>query len=167
MKKFFAYLILAIPFGLVWVILTTVVSIESYFIGYFLGMILIGLSVRSIDTDIDLVRFPAQAWAFIRYSIYMTWQIALAAWDMTLRVLGTKPVRPGIIAVPIGDETNDDIIGGASAHSITITPGEMVVDYDKEGKVMYVHCVDVEQSGKTLEPAQTYRLAYFKRILGK
>lgn len=132
-----------------------------------MGILVISFGVRSVDTDVDLLHFPAQAWAFVRYSIYMVWQITLASWDMTQRVLGIKPVRAGIIAVPIGDETKDDIIGGASAHSITITPGEMVVEYDKSGKVMYVHCVDVEQSGKTLDTAQAYRLAYFKRILAK
>jgi multicomponent Na+:H+ antiporter subunit E len=167
MKQIFAYLMLALPLGLIWMILTTVFSLESYLIGYGFGIFVLVLSVRFGNANVDLLRFPAQAWAFMRYSVYMTWQITLASWDMTQRVLGMKPLRAGIIAVPIGDDTQDDIIGGASAHSITITPGEMVVEYDKEGKVMYVHCVDVEQSGKTLNTAQTYRLDYFKRILGK
>jgi multisubunit Na+/H+ antiporter MnhE subunit len=167
MKKIFAYLILAIPFGLIWVILTNVTSLESYLLGYVLGLIVVSLGVVRVDTDVNLANFPKQAWAFIRYSIFMVWQIALATWDVNLRVFGFKPVREGIIAVTIDDETEDELIGGASAHSITITPGELVVAYDKECKIMYVHCIDVEQSGKTLQPAQATRLAYFKRILDK
>ncbi|HRF96434.1 MAG TPA: Na+/H+ antiporter subunit E [Aggregatilineales bacterium] len=166
MKKLFAYLILAIPFGLIWVILTNVTSLESYLLGYVLGLIVVLLGVR-VDTDVNLATFPKQAWTFIRYSVFMVWQIALATWDVNLRVFGFRPVRAGIIAVPIEDETGDELIAGASAHSITITPGEVVVDYDKECKIMYVHCIDVEQSGKSLQPAQATRLAYFKRILNK
>jgi hypothetical protein len=32
---------------------------------------------------------------------------------------------------------------------------------------MYVHCLDVEASGKTLNAAQTRRLALLRRIQGK
>ncbi|MCL4255769.1 MAG: Na+/H+ antiporter subunit E [Anaerolineae bacterium] len=166
-KRIARYLILALPLGIVWLILTGVISIESFLVGYAVSIVVIMLGVRSVSVDIDLSALPLRAWLLVRYSLFMFWQIALASFDVSLRVFNFKPVKAGIIAVPIGDDTGDEIIGGASAHSITITPGEMVVAYDKDCKIMYVHCIDIDQSGKTLDSAQANRLAYFKRILNK
>ncbi len=166
MKNIISYLILALPFGVVWVMLTNQVSIESYLIGVVMGFIVVLLAVRSDSITLDVTKLPQRAFTFLVYSIYMLWLVAIAGWDVTLRVLGLRPIRPGIIALEIGDETQNEYISGASAHSITITPGEMVVEYDRDCRVMYVHCIDAEQSQKTLQASQAQRLSFFRRIIG-
>lgn len=166
MKNLIGYVMLAIPFGLVWVILTNQISIESYFIGVLIGLFVVILGVYSDALVLDVSQLPQRAFAFIVYSLFMFWQVIVSGWDVTLRILGIRPIRPGIIKLDIGDETHNEYIAGASAHSITITPGEMVVEYDRECCEMFVHCIDVEESSKTLQSAQANRLKYFRRIIG-
>lgn len=166
MKNLIGYVMLAIPFGLVWVILTNQMSIESYFIGVLIGLFVVILGVYSDALVLDVSQLPQRAFAFIVYSLFMFWQVIVSGWDVTLRILGIRPIRPGIIKLDIGDETHNEYIAGASAHSITITPGEMVVEYDRECCEMFVHCIDIEESSKTLQSAQANRLKYFRRIIG-
>jgi multicomponent Na+:H+ antiporter subunit E len=66
--------------------------------------------------------------------------------------------------VPTQDETHSASIAALSAHAITITPGELVVDFDG-AKVMYVHCLDTEATSKTADPAQAARLKLLRRVL--
>ncbi len=166
MKNIIGYLILAIPFGVVWVILTNHISIESYLIGYAMGLLTVVLGVQTDAIEVNMNRLPQRIFTFFVYSVFMLWQVAVSGWDVTLRILGIRPIKPGIIALEIGDETNNEYISGASAHSITITPGEMVVEYDRDCRVMYIHCIDAEQSQKTLQSAQAHRLSFFRRIIG-
>src|SRR5690606_30403999 len=62
-------------------------------------------------------------------------------------------------------QVEDSVIAGASAHSITVTPGQLVVDFDGT-KTMYVHCLNVEEAAETLDRDQTRRLKALKRIRG-
>lgn len=166
MKNIFGSIILAIPFGVVWVILTNHISLESYSIGFLMGLLVVILGVRSDAVTLDMTKLPQRIMTFIIYSVFMLWQVAVSGWDVTLRILSIRPINPGIIALDIGDDTNNEYISGASAHSITITPGELVVEYDRDCCVMYVHCIDIEQSQKTLKSAQAHRLSFFRRIIG-
>ena len=53
-----------------------------------------------------------------------------------------------------------------SAHGITITPGELVIDFDGS-RAMYVHCLDVEASAASAPGAQAKRLKLLRRIAGR
>ena len=59
----------------------------------------------------------------------------------------------------------NDVIAAFSAHGITITPGELVVDFDG-ARTMFVHCLDVEASAQSAPAAQAKRLQLLRRILG-
>ena len=67
------------------------------------------------------------------------------------------------------DETENELISAVSAHGITITPGELVVDFeetDEEGVMMIVHSLNLDTSGQSLDEDQSMRLARIKGILG-
>lgn len=168
MKKLTSYVILAVPFGVLWIILTNQVSLESFLIGAVLSIPIVRLGERSegITLTFDVTKLPQHVFAFFVYSVFMLWQVFVSGLDVTLRILRLRPIRPGIIALEIGDETHNEYIAGASAHSITITPGEMVVNYDPDCCVMYVHCIDIEKSQRTMQSAQAHRVSFFRRILG-
>ncbi len=166
MNKILTYLLLALPMGLVWMVLTNIISLESYLLGYFIGVLVLVLAIRDELLTFNVTKFPQRLIVFMIYSIFMVWQIIVAGWDVTLRIFGIRPIRAGIIAVNIQDVQGSEFISGASAHSITITPGEMVVEYDKDRNVMYVHCIDIEESQKTLDSDQSSRLQSLKRIIG-
>lgn len=157
-----------LPFMFLWVILTNQVGIVSFMIGYalafLLGLLLMGSRER--QQSVQLSRIP-DVFAIIIYIVTLSVDILLSGIDVALRVLGLRSVaRTGIIAVPINDEKKRDVIAGLSAHAITITPGELVVAYDKDEEVMYVHALDVDASEPHLERKQTDRVAKYRRMLG-
>jgi multisubunit Na+/H+ antiporter MnhE subunit len=51
-------------------------------------------------------------------------------------------LRPGIVRVPLGDEVSRATVA-LEEHAITLTPGQMLVDYSADENVAYLHVVDV------------------------
>jgi multicomponent Na+:H+ antiporter subunit E len=93
--------------------------------------------------------------------------IWLSSVDVARRVLNPDmPLNPGILRVDTQDEDESDITAAFSAHGITITPGELVVDFDGS-LTMYVHCLDMEESAKHAVAAQARRLKLLRRIIGR
>jgi multicomponent Na+:H+ antiporter subunit E len=161
-------LILAFPVASLWMVTTSIVSIESFIVGYGAAVFLL-FWVRA--QRLATMQWPSifqQAWALVVYSLTLFRDIWLSTMDVTRRVLSpTMPLRSGIIAVPTQLANPDDTLAAFSAHGITITPGELVVDFDETGQVMYVHCLDVEASGQSADPAQAKRLAMLRRVMGQ
>lgn len=50
-----------------------------------------------------------------------------------------------------------------SAHALTLTPGEMVVEMDDEGH-LYTHCLDVKETIKVAIEAQELRQELLSKI---
>lgn len=70
------------------------------------------------------------------------------------------PIRPGIVAVKSG---GNDVVTALSAHAITITPGEQVLEIGDDG-TMYTHCLDAVSSGAGADTAQTARRELLEKI---
>lgn len=89
----------------------------------------------------------------VRFLVYLPWlfyQIALASWDVTKRVVHPKmPINPQIIRFP--STLTGDLALTLFANSITLTPGTITIDIDKEG-TFYVHAIADEPAGSLLEP---------------
>lgn len=97
----------------------------------------------------------ALIWAFLRYVWLLIFDLLKSGFQVAGIVLSRSlPIRPGIIALPTRVETE---IGAAlSAHAITLTPGEMVVEMDDEG-LLYTHCLDATRSAAYIQDAQAMR----------
>lgn len=163
------YVLFPVPFALLWMILTNEVGIISFLIGYLLAFSM-GLLLVGSDTEqqsVTLNDIAGRLLALLRYILRLSVDILLSGIDVALRVIGLRSVaRTGIIAVPIQDDEQRDVIAGLSAHAITITPGELVVTYDEDGGIMYVHALDVEASEQDCQTKQAERVAIYRRILG-
>jgi len=158
--------LLAVPMALLWMIISGSVSLGGFGVGYALAFAVLYL-MKTENIQIDWRKLPDQLAAFCVYIVTLLRDIWLSSMDVLKRVLDPDmPMNPGMIAVPTQDESESDFIAAFSAHGITITPGELVVDF--EGKhTMYVHCLDVEASGQSAHRAQTKRLTLLRRIEGK
>jgi len=158
--------VLAVPMAVLWVLVSSSVSLGSLLVGYGLGFAILYV-LNVCDMELSLRKLPSQTVALIIYTATLMRDIWLSSVDVAKRVLDpTLPLNPGVIAVPTQDETECDFTAAFSAHGITITPGELVLDFDGS-HTMYVHCLDVEASGKNAPGAQTKRLALLNRIKGK
>lgn len=160
-----ATLLLSVPLALVWMVVTANISLGSFFVGCILGFAIL-LLVRAEHPTIQLRRLPDQLLAFVIYTVTLARDVVLCSIDVARRVLqADMPLNPGIIAVATQDSQENEVIAAFSAHGITLTPGELVLDFDGS-RTMYVHCLDVAASSKTASDAQTKRLRLLRRILG-
>ncbi len=160
--------LIALPMALVWVILTNQVSIESFGIGYALSFGIAALLARGREVPLAMspMKLPGQLIATTLYTLRLTFDILMAGIDVSLRVMGFRPLNPGIIEVDTEDPNDDDVISGLSAHGITITPGELVVDFSDDGQKMYVHVLNIDDFAPSLGDDQKNRLKMFRRMLG-
>ena len=100
-------------------------------------------------------------WFFYYLPIFL-WECFKANIDVALRVIRPDmPINPGIVKVKtsLRSETGLTFL----ANSITLTPGTLTVDVDKERGFLYVHWIDVKD--KDVERASKIIVERFERIL--
>lgn len=160
------YLLLAFLFAVIWMIMTAQVNLGGFGIGYGISLVVI-LILRPSIRPVRLTRLPQQLWAAIIYVLTLFRDITLSSVDVARRALSPDMrLKPGIIAVSTQDPEGREIIAAMAAHHITITPGELVVDFDANNRTIYVHCLDVEQSAATAEAAEQRRVRQLRNLLG-
>lgn len=160
------YIFIAAVIGALWMILTAQLSVEGWAVGAVLGFVML-IAVRGRQgVNVRPLELPQRVVWLIVYLIVLERDIIVASIDVTLRILGVRKVDSGIIRVDVGDERRE--VAALTAHDITITPGQLVVDFDHVGdeRHVYVHCLSVTDSQDTLESDQTRRMRFFRRILG-
>ena len=149
-----------------WMIVTSSLSPDSFLVGFVLALAIL-LLIRRDNATLDPRRLPDQLAALAIYLVTLFRDIFISSVDVARRVLSPEmPLNPGIIAVHTQDNDERDFAAAFSAHGITITPGELVVDFDGS-HTMYVHCLDVEASAQNAASAQAKRLALLRRIMGR
>lgn len=161
-----SYLLLALPLALVWVGITSRATLEGLLIGYVLSLGALAL-LRPRTFRVNWARLPGQLLALVIYVAALFRDIFLSGVDVARRVLSPDMrLKPGIIAVPTQDPDASLTVAALSADSITLTPGELVVEIENN-QVMYVHCLDVEASAAEFDRVQARRLALLRRIIGR
>jgi multicomponent Na+:H+ antiporter subunit E len=93
---------------------------------------------------IKLLKGPARYLRFIfQYLPLFVWECLKANLDGAWRVVRPGlPMRPGIVKVKT--VLKSDAALTFLANSLTLKPGTLTVDIDKEAGYLYVHCVDVK-----------------------
>lgn len=162
-------LILAIPLTIGWTIYTAQLSIGNIILGYvFSFIVLVAIGVRG--ETFNLTNIPQQMKSLIQYILFLSLEVLKSGLQIARIILmPSLPIDPGITVINTQDETENPIISAISAHGITITPGELVVDFEEtsdDGILMVIHSLNIENSAPTLENDQTVRLQRIKGILG-
>jgi multicomponent Na+:H+ antiporter subunit E len=146
----------------VWLGLTWSVNVFSVIIG-------IGVSVfvTSLISDMFvkkiLVKGKAVLW-FFYYIPLLFWECMKANLDVAYRVIHPGlPVNPGIVKVKT--KLRSELGLTFLANSITLTPGTLSVDVDKENGCLYVHWIDVKD--KEIEGASRIIVRRFEKVLGR
>ncbi len=161
----FTHAVLAVPMAVLWMLVSSTISAGSFVVGYALGFAILYV-VNVCNVEISYRKLPSQVAALFIYTVTLMRDIWLSSMDVAKRVLDPNlPLNPGVIAVATQDATECDFNAAFSAHGITITPGELVVDFDGS-HTMYVHCLDTEASSKSAPAAQAKRLKLLNRIKG-
>ncbi|MBC7814869.1 MAG: Na+/H+ antiporter subunit E [Burkholderiales bacterium] len=160
-----ASILLAVPLAVIWMMVTMSVSVESFIVGMLLGFAIL-LLLRSEHPSLQWRKLPDQLIAFVVYTVTLGRDVVMSSFDVAKRVLKSEmPLRPGIVAIATQDLNENEAIAAFSAHGITLTPGELVLDFEGS-HTMFVHCLDVEASSQNGPGAQTKRLLLLRRIMG-
>lgn len=158
--------ILAVPLGVIWMVVTSSINPGSFLVGFLVGFAIL-LCIKTQKVEINYQKLPKQMVALAIYTVTLLRDIFMSSIDVAKRVLDPDlPLNAGIITVPTQDENESEFTAAFSAHGITITPGELVVDFEGT-HAMYVHCLDVNASSQNADAAQTKRLKLLNQIMGK
>jgi len=146
---------IAIPLFLVYLVLSGNLTIPNLVVGALVALMVSALLPARDAAPMPLKRIPAFVWALLRYVVVVMWDVIKGGITTARIVLSREmPLKPGIIAIPSGSKSE---LGTAlSAHAITLSPGELVVEMDDEGN-MYTHCLDVDKSEVYVSEAQSLR----------
>lgn len=160
---------LALPLAFGWTIYTGQPTPGNFLLGYFISML--GIQATGLKGDSIKIRNAVrQLYNLLAYMAFMAGEVLVAGLNVARIVLSRNmPIDPGISKINTGDKDEDELISAISAHGITITPGELVVDFQEtrdEGILMIVHSLNVASSENNLEQDQAIRLTRIKGILG-
>lgn len=80
--------------------------------------------------------------ATLRLAGLFAYELLLSAIKVSIQVMSPQlHLRPGIVAVPL--DLASDVEITLLANLITLTPGTLSVDVSDDGKLLYVHALDV------------------------
>lgn len=162
-------MILALPLAIGWTIYTAQPTPGNILLGYiFSASVLMATGFRG--ENVKLRSAPRQLYNLVAYTVYLASEVLSAGIKVSRVILmPSLPIDPGISTVNTQDASENELISAISAHGITITPGELVVDFeetDDEGVTMIVHSLNLENASQSLDEDQSMRLARIKGILG-
>lgn len=101
--------------------------------------------------------------AFFPFAAAVGYDVAVGTWEVSLVTLHLKPLgRPGIVAIPVGDRTQTGV--AVSALVATLSPGEVLVDVDREGGVMLIHVMDAGEPEATRRRHEDFYQRYQRRV---
>lgn len=128
--------------------------------------LLIGAGVSSLlqprQLSIGWRRLPLALWSILRYLGVLIMDLVKSGIQVGGIILSPQlPIDPGIVAIDTGCES--ELATALSAHAMTLTPGELVVEMDDQG-LLYVHCLDASKSTQYAAEAQSLRRELLSKI---
>jgi len=129
-------------------------------VGEFLLGLAFGLPVayvfrRFYDAELDLSRsLRAIPYALVYGAVFLR-DLVIANVDVAYRVLApSMPIQPAVVVVPLRVQTDLGIT--TIANSITLTPGTLAMDYDREANALYVHAIDGRDRDAVVGPIRNW-----------
>ena len=147
---------------IIWILLNWIPDWRHLLIGVFVSAFVAFLTgdlfPKRFELLFDLKRY---LWGLYYIPVFL-WECLKANIDVAYRVVHPDlPIRPGIVKIKTG--LKNEIALTFLANSITLTPGTMCVDIDKDKGLLYIHWINVKD--KDIEAATKLIVGRFERIL--
>ncbi|MFH1836883.1 MAG: Na+/H+ antiporter subunit E [Candidatus Omnitrophota bacterium] len=158
-------LVLFILAFIIWCILNWVPDWQHITIGIFVALFTVIMTGDLFVATPRLLKHPHRYWYFVAHYIpRFLWECLKANIDVAYRVLHPKmPINPGIVKVKTSLKTDTALT--FLANSITLTPGTMTVDIDRDNGILYIHWINVRD--KDIKKATEIIVEKFERIIAK
>ncbi len=144
-------LLLNFLLALTWAAITGVFSTRNLLIGFFLGFVILIF----IDRE-----YGRHALRILNFALFFIWDLIIANIRMAYTVLRpARTMRPGIIAIPLDAQTDNEIT--LVANLISLSPGTLSIDVSSDRKTLYVHEMfidDVEELRAEIKRNYEWRL---------
>ncbi len=125
--------------ALVWMFMSSSLTVTTFVIGYIIGLLLIVLARRFFPGRLYIVRL----WAVIKLVLIFNRELILSNISVLLLVIRPKlNIHPMIFALPTELERDWEITLLSSL--ITLTPGTMVLNVSDDQNTLYIHAIDVD-----------------------
>lgn len=149
----------------VWVFLNWPPDWQHLIIGIFIAAFVTFITGDLFIQRPHVLKHPLRYWYFFaHYLPTFLWECIKANLDVAYRVIHPGlPINPGIIKVKT--QLKSDTALTFLANSITLTPGTLSVDIDKDNGLLYIHWIDVK--AKDTEAATRMIVERFEKILKK
>ena len=148
--------------ALVYLALTANLELSNIILGLLLSLSIV-LLLRPALRDSGWHFLPTAVWALPRYVITLAIDLIVSGVQVALIVLNPAlPIKQGNIAITTQCES--EMAQALSAHAITLTPGELVVEMADEGQ-MYTHTLDTSHAEEEMAGAQHEREAMLRKII--
>jgi len=104
---------------------------------------------------------------FLVYPLFLVvlGDIIVANINVARLVLGPMSrLKPAFIEIPL--DTDSDFVATILGSIITLTPGTVSIDIDRERRILHVHALDVEDTAALVSEIKTRYEAPLKEIFG-
>jgi multicomponent Na+:H+ antiporter subunit E len=147
----------------VYIALTSNLQLSNIVMGVLLSLAIVFLMrPAGLRTKIEWRFSPGGFLAIVRYILIMISDLVVSGIEVARIVLNPDlPIHQGNIAIPTSCES--EVAQALSAHAITVTPGELVVEIDRDG-TMYTHVLDTGQAEADTQKAQEMREELLEKI---
>lgn len=145
-----------------WALLTWVPDWQHMLIGILVSAFAAYLTGDFFVKRTHLFTHPRRYLWFLYYVPLFIWECIKANIDVAYRVIHPDlPIHPGIVKVKTS--LKSDVALTFLANSITLTPGTLTVDVDKENGYLYIHWIEVRN--KDIEKATKIIVVKFEKVL--
>jgi len=152
-------------FGLsfiLWLFLSWSFKTEDLVIAFFVAILVTWLTADIFPQKANILYNPSRYLWVLYYIPVFIWECLKANLDGAYRILHPDvPIRPGIVKVKTSLKSDTGIT--FLANTLTLKPGTMTVDVDRDKWVLYVHWVDVRT--EDVQKATEELVTKFERIL--
>lgn len=101
--------------------------------------------------------------AFPLFAAEVIRAVTVGTWEVALIVLHVRPLRcPGIVAIPFEERTPAGV--AVTALVATLSPGELLVEIDRERKVMLMHVIDASDPDETRRRYREFYDRFQRRV---
>ena len=117
-------------------------------VGFGVVSVLVTLFIAHRLNAVDHESHPIHAsFALFKYAFVLFGKIIKANIDVTLRILGIRPIEPQLIEIPLTQ--HDDLSRVIYANSITLTPGSASIDMQDD--TIVVHTISKDGAEELFE----------------
>lgn len=149
----------------VWCLLNWVPDVQNLVAGAIVAALVSAVMGSLLVTRPHLRRnFSRFAYFVTHYIPVFLWELLKANLDVAYRVVHPRlPINPGIVKIRTSLRSDTGLT--FLANSITLTPGTMTVDIDREKGILYIHWINVKHTD--IEKATQDIAGKFEPILRK